>query len=82
MMLVQSLLNHQHNARPTATVTATHPMEEASCKRKIMRVGIIESIRFNFLLRKRLLSNQSFLAQSMERETQHGGTKQHTKMRR
>jgi hypothetical protein len=80
MMPVQSLLNHQCNARPTATATATHPMEEALRKMKIMRVGIIESIRFKILSRKRLLSKRSFLAQSMERETHHGGTKRHKKM--
>jgi hypothetical protein len=55
MMPVQSLLNRQHNACPTATATATHPMEEALRKMKIMRVGIIKSIRFKFLTRKRLL---------------------------
>jgi hypothetical protein len=47
---------------------------------KIMRVGINESIRFNFLSRKRLLSKQSFLSQNMERETQNGGRKQDEKM--
>jgi hypothetical protein len=47
---------------------------------KIMRVGINKSIRFNFLLRKRLLSKQSFLAQNTERETQNGGRKQDKKM--
>jgi hypothetical protein len=55
-------------------------MEEASCKMKIMRVRINKSIGFNFLSRKRLLSKRSFLAQSMERETQNGGTKQDKKM--
>ncbi len=49
-------------------------------KMKIMRVGINKSIRFNFLLRKRLLSKQSFLAQNTERETQNGGRKQDKKM--
>jgi hypothetical protein len=61
MMPVQSLSNRQHDAPPTATATTTHPMEEALRKMKIMRVGIIESIRFKFLSRKRLLSEQSFL---------------------
>jgi hypothetical protein len=63
-----------------ATTTATHPMEEALRKIKIMRVGINKSIRLKFLSRKRLLSKQSFLAQSTERETQNGGTKQDKKM--
>jgi hypothetical protein len=63
----------------TATATATHPLEEASRKMKIMWVGIIESIRFKFLLRKRQKSKRSFLAQSTERETQNGGTKRHKK---
>jgi hypothetical protein len=56
MMPAQSLFNRQHDACPTATTTATHPMEEALHKMKILRVGIIESIRFEFLSRKRLLS--------------------------
>jgi hypothetical protein len=65
-----------------ATATATHPMEEALRKKKIMRVGINESIQFKFLSRKRLLSKQSFLAESTERETQNGGTKRDKKMAR
>jgi hypothetical protein len=54
MMPVQSLSNCQHDSCPTATATATHPMKEALRKMKIMRVGIIKSIQFKFLSRKRL----------------------------